>query len=142
MDERLLKRALTKYNENKKIKKDLEERLEVAEHKLYKGSGGWVAKMPEGAPPDAGLVFAVKLECVDKIRADLKRVNDEIEEVDNFMKVLSEMDDYRSIIEDKFVNELSCEDLADKYGYSTRHINRVIDRIVITGSMLESMDNS
>ena len=137
MDERLLKRALTKYNENKKIKKDLEERLEVAEHKLYKGSGGWVAKMPEGAPPDAGLVFAVKLECVDKIRADLKRVNDEIKECDEFIKKMS---DYRNLIEDKFINELSGDELADKYGYSRMSIYRIIERLIMTGAMLESVD--
>lgn len=137
MDERLLKRALTKYNENKKIKKDLEDRLEVAEHKLYKGSGGWVAKMPEGQPPDASLVFTVKLECVDKIRADLKRVNDEIKECDDF---ISKMSDYKCLIEDKFINEMSGEDLADKYGYSRMSIYRIIERLIMTGAMLESVD--
>ena len=139
MDERLLKRALSKYNENQKIKKDLEDKLLVAENKLYKGSGGWVAKMPDGSPNDPGMAIVVKMECVDRIRADLKKVNDEIAEVDKFIKILGEMDDYKNIIEDKFVNELSINELMDKYGYSQKSIYRVIDRIIITGSMLENM---
>lgn len=140
MDERLLKRALTKYNENKKIKQDLEWRLEEAEARMNK-AGNWVAKVPDGSPPNAGLTFVVKMETCDKIRADLKRVNDEIEEVDKFIRVLEEMDDYKGIIEDKFINEISRDELADKYGYSVRHINRLIDRIVITGAMIDSMSD-
>jgi len=132
-----LKRALTKYNENKKIKKDLEDRLEEAENKFYGLKGGGIAKMPEGSPPDAGLVIAVKLECIDKIRADLRRVNGEIEEVDNF---IAKMSDYKSLIEDKFMNEISGEELADKYGYSSRHINRLIDRVILTNAMIDDMD--
>lgn len=138
MDERLLKRALTKYNENKKIKKDLEDRLEVAEHKLYKGSGGWVAKMPEGAPPDAGLVFTVKLECVDKIRADLKRVNDEIAEVDKFIHVMT---DCGELIRDKYINQLSVEELVIKYNYSRPQIYRMIDHLIIRWALFDLVDN-
>jgi len=135
MDERLLKRALTKYNENKKIKQDLEWRLEEAEARLNK-AGNWVAKIPDGSPPNAGLTFVVKMEICDKIRVDLKRVNDEIKEVDDF---ITKMSDYKNLIEDKFINNLGGDELADKYGYSRQHIYKLIDRLLLTGAMLDKM---
>lgn len=137
MDERLLKRYLSKYNENKKIKADLELQLVDAENKAYGISGKWVAKLPQGTPPDPGSVLNARIAICDRIRAELQKVNDEIDEVDKFIK---NMADYKNLIEDKFINEISGDELADKYGYSRQHIYKLIDRLLVTWAMMDEID--
>lgn len=140
MDERLLKRYLSEYNKNLEIKKDLEDRLLVAKNNFEKPSGGWVAKMPSGSPPDPGMVIVTKMANVDLILKDLKKVDDEIAEVRKFLGLLSKMEDYKAMIEDKYIREIGGYELSEKYGYTVRHLDRIIDRAITTAALLESME--
>jgi len=138
MDERILKRALTNYSDNIKIKKELEEKLETIETSLYGPSGKGIVKKPEGNPPDRSMVLTTKIMSADRIRAQIRHIDEEIEMVKSFLCKISE---FKELIEDKYVNNLSNGEIVIKYSYSRAQTFRIIDRLIVTGAMLDSIDD-
>jgi hypothetical protein len=100
--------------------------IEVVNARRFK-IGGSIIKMPENARP-RDLVILDNLERLEKLRHSLAVHQYLAELADTFINALP--DPYQQMVIDKYVDKMSCVDLEDKYAYSCRQINRIIDKLI------------
>lgn len=121
-----VKHALLNYHKFKQWIKEQHDEIEVIETKQTK-TGGSVIKMPE-QPQNQSSKQIHWIMAKDKIYKKIDNYNYFIELADDFIKSVPPSS--RCLVYDKFIIQMSYEELAKKYNYSQRHIHRKINRLI------------
>ena len=121
-----VKHALLNYHKFKGWIKSCEDEIEVIETKQIK-TGGSIIRMPE-QPTSNSSKQIHWIMAKDKIRKKIDNYNYFIELADDFIKSVPPSS--RCLVYDRFVTQMSYEELTKKYVYSERHIRRKIDRLI------------
>lgn len=121
-----VKMALVNYKEFHKAITKIEEDIERVNVKRFK-VGGSIVKIPEAARP-RDVIIIENLEKLDKLKNSLSIHHYLADLADDFIKVLP--DPYKSMVVDKYINKLNAYELEEKYSYSFRQINRIIDKLI------------
>ena len=121
-----VKHALLNYHKFKEWIQQCHDEIEVIETKQTK-TGGSIIRMPE-QPTSNSSKQIHWIMAKDKIRKKIDNYNYFIELADDFIKSVPPSS--RCLVYDRFVTQMSYEELAKKYNYSQRHIRRKIDRLI------------
>ena len=121
-----VKHALLNYHKFKEWIQQCHDEIEVIVTKQTK-TGGSVIKMPE-QPQNQSSKQIHWIMAKDKIYKKIDNYNYFIELADDFIKSVPPSS--RCLVYDKFIKQMSYEELAKKYNYSQRHIQRKINRLI------------
>ena len=121
-----VKHALMNYHKFKGWIKLCEDEIEVIETKQTK-TGGSVIKMPE-QPQSQSSKQIDHIMAKDKFHKKIDKYQYFIELAEDFIKSVPPSS--RGLVYDKYIKQISYENLAKKYNYSQRHIIRKINRLI------------
>jgi hypothetical protein len=121
-----VKHALLNYHKFKEWIQQCHDEIEVIETKQTK-TGGSIIKMPE-QPQNQSSKQIHWIMAKDKFHDRIKSYNYFIELAEDFIKSVPPSS--RCLVYDRFIVQMSNEDLEKKYAYSQRHIRRKIDRLI------------
>lgn len=121
-----VRHVLKNYDDYLKIIEELKnKKREIASLQLK--TGGSVIKMPDkNAVPKNKQIDYIMAK--DKIQKRIDAYNFIFSIVRDFIKSVPPSS--RCLVEDKFIKQMSYEELAKKHNYSQRHIRRKIDRLI------------
>jgi len=121
-----VKHALLNYHKFKEWIQQCHDEIEVIETKQTK-TGGSIIRMPE-QPQNQSSKQIHWIMAKDKFNDRIKSYNYFIELAEDFIKSVPPSS--RCLVYDRFIVQMSYEDLEKKYAYSQRHIRRKIDRLI------------
>ena len=121
-----VKHALLNYHKFKEWIQTCRDEIEVIETKQTK-TGGSIIRMPE-QPQNQSSKQIHWIMAKDKFNDRIKSYNYFIELAEDFIKSVPPSS--RCLVYDRFIVQMSYEDLEKKYAYSQRHIRRKIDRLI------------
>ena len=121
-----VKHALLNYHKFKEWIQTCRDEIEVIETKQTK-TGGSIIRMPE-QPTSNSSKQIHWIMAKDKFNDRIKSYNYFIELAEDFIKSVPPSS--RCLVYDRFIVQMSYEDLEKKYAYSQRHIRRKIDRLI------------
>ena len=121
-----VKHALLNYHKFKEWIQTCHDEIEVIETKQTK-TGGSIIRMPE-QPQNQSSKQIHWIMAKDKFNDRIKSYNYFIELAEDFIKSVPPSS--RCLVYDRFIVQMSYEDLEKKYAYSQRHIRRKIDRLI------------
>jgi hypothetical protein len=121
-----VKHALLNYHKFKEWIESCKDEIMVIETKQIK-TGGSVIRMPEQPTSNSSKQISW-IMAKDKIRKKIDNYQYFIELADDFIQAVPPSS--RCLVYDRFVSQMSYEELEAKYSYSQRHIRRKIDRLI------------
>ena len=122
-----LKMALLNYAQLKGNVRKIEDDVEVVNAKRFK-IGGSIIKMPENGSKPRDLIIIENLEKLEKLKASHSVHHYLVELANEFIEALT--DPYKSMVIDKYINRISNYELEQKYSYSVRQINRIVEKLI------------
>ena len=121
-----IKHVLTNYDDYLKIIEELKDKKREIASKQLK-IGGSVIKMPDKNSVQQNKQIDY-IMAKDKIQKRIDAYNFIFSIAYDFIKSVPQSS--RCLVYDRYVLQMSYEDLAKKYAYSQRHIRRKIDRLI------------
>ena len=124
------KRFLRRYRKNLACINRLKKKLDLLEHKIKSARSSNLSGMPRGGTPlTMEDMIADKSDLEDRIKR-LKKKGVTIKK--QILEEIDSLDDsrYCEILEAFFIDCLSLEDIADKEGYTVRHVYKIYSEAV------------
>lgn len=121
-----MKDALERYPDIMKAIEKTKLNIEAINAKRFK-AGSWFASVPENPKPHSTIAIENMMKW-DKLQADLKKYQEQIDTVDEFIASCPEP--YKSIVKDRYDRRISNLVISSVYGISVRKMQRDINSLI------------